>query len=273
MNPANYLRLALLLSEGHANTFKRNLLTIVQLTLAEHYGVDSVTVSDLIKEISNNYSLDFSDQEIKSAISSARTGEIIESQPIDDPVYYTYQLSPKAYEKFKKKKDATDPLPTLIEKFCNKNPDRLMISQDDLKEAVYRFLYQSFNSDIKTVLALMNYHGEIKQFDLEKKGFTDEQLLTLDAFFNWHDDEKNRLIFQYVSFCYEYCVITMKKDKPTASSIFGGKEFYLDTNIIFRLAGFNKAERRDSVAAFLNKCKECGVGLNFTNFTKNLSRN
>lgn len=190
MNPANYLRLALLLSEGHANTFKRNLLTIVQLTLAEHYGVDSVTVSDLIKEISNNYSLDFSDQEIKSAISSARTGEIIESQPIDDPVYYTYQLSPKAYEKFKKKKDATDPLPTLIEKFCNKNPDRLMISQDDLKEAVYRFLYQSFNSDIKTVLALMNYHGEIKQFDLEKKGFTDEQLLTLDAFFNWHDDEK-----------------------------------------------------------------------------------
>jgi len=268
MNPANYLRLALLLSEGHAHTFKRNLLTIIQLILAEHYGASSVTISEIVKEISNNYSLDFSDQEIKNAISSARSGEIIEVQPVDDPVYYTYQLSPRAYEKFKRKKDVTDPLPSLIEKFCNENPDLLMISQDDLKEAVYRFLYQSFNSDIKTVLALMNYHGEAKQFDLEKKGFTNEQILTLNAFLNWHDAEKNKLIFQYVSFCYEYCVITMKKDKPTVASIFGGKEFYLDTNIIFRLAGFNRAERRDSVAAFLNKCKECGVSLNFTNFTK-----
>lgn len=268
MNPANYLRLALLLSEGRAHTFKRNLLTIVQLILAEHYGTSPVTISDIIKEINSNYSLSFSDQEVKNAIFSARSGEIIELKPVNDPVYYTYQLSPKAYEKFKRKKDTTDPLPSLIEKFCTENPDLLMISQDDLKEAVYRFLYQSFNSDIKTVLALMNYHGETKQFDLEKKGFTNEQILTLNAFLNWHDDEKNKLIFQYVSFCYEYCVITMKKDTPTAASIFGGKEFYLDTNIIFRLAGFNKAERRDSVTAFLNKCKECGVGLNFTNFTK-----
>ena len=61
--------------------------------------------------------------------------------------------------------------------------------------------------------------------------------------------------------------MTVKKDKTVFASIFKGKEFYLDANIIFRLAGFNKTERKDAVTAFLSKCRECGVKINYSNFT------
>lgn len=154
-----------------------------------------------------------------------------------------------------------------VEQFLNENQSEEFISCFELEDVICRFLYQGFNSDIQTVLALMNYHGEPKQWDLDVKGFSEREIISLNAFLNWENTPKNELIFKYVSFCYEYCVMTVKKDKTVFASIFRGKEFYLDANIIFRLAGFNKEERKDAVTAFLNKCQECGVKINYTNFT------
>lgn len=265
MNQTDYLRLALLLSDGQAQTFKKNLLKIIMLVLAENYG-NALTVSDIIKKIENNYSLSFADGEIRTAIFSAKNGTILEDKGSKDPVYFTFALSPAAYENFKNRQ-VTDPLLPFIEQFCQENSDTIALSSEELKNVVYRFLYQGFNSDIETVLALMNYRGESEQWKLEAKGFTNAEIIDLDHFLNWQNSEKNKLIFKYVSFCYEYCIMTVKKDKSAFSNIFRGKEFYLDANIIFRLAGFNKAERKDSVTAFLNKCQECGVHINYTNFT------
>ena len=59
MNQASFLRLALVLSDGQAMTFKKNLLKLVNLVLFENYGQD-LTISEIIKKISEKYSLDFS---------------------------------------------------------------------------------------------------------------------------------------------------------------------------------------------------------------------
>ena len=58
MNQASFLRLALVLSDGQAMTFKKNLLKLVNLVLFENYGQD-LTISEIIKKISEKYSLDF----------------------------------------------------------------------------------------------------------------------------------------------------------------------------------------------------------------------
>jgi len=100
----------------------------------------------------------------------------------------------------------------------------MSLSCEELKNVVYRFLYQGFNSDIQTVLALMNYGGQSIQWNLEENGFSSEEIFDLDRFLNWQDSEKNKIIFKYVSFCYEYCVMTVKKDKSVFSDIFRGKE-------------------------------------------------
>ena len=63
MNQASFLRLALVLSDGQAMTFKKNLLKLVNLVLFENYGQD-LTISEIIKKISEKYSLDFADNEI-----------------------------------------------------------------------------------------------------------------------------------------------------------------------------------------------------------------
>ena len=265
MKQSDFLRLALLLSDGEAVTFKRNLAKLVKFVLFENYG-NSLTISEIIQQINERYSLCFADNEIKSAILSAKES-IVEIRPTKDPVYFTYSISPKEYEK-QLNCFTDDALTPYIEKFLSGNQSEGFISCDDLKQVIYRFLYQGFNSNIQTVLSLMNYHGEIKEWDLGEGGFTDKEIVSLNAFLNWQNAEKNALLFKYVSFCYEYCVMTVKKDKTAFASIFQGKEFYLDANVIFRLAGFNKAERKDAVTAFLSKCKECGVCINYTNFTR-----
>ena len=102
MNQASFLRLALVLSDGQAMTFKKNLLKLVNLVLFENYGQD-LTISEIIKKISEKYSLDFADNEIKSAISSAPSGSIVEARPSTDPVYFTYSISPNEYKKLQGK--------------------------------------------------------------------------------------------------------------------------------------------------------------------------
>ena len=56
MNQASFLRLALVLSDGQAMTFKKNLLKLVNLVLFENYGQD-LTISEIIKKISEKYSI------------------------------------------------------------------------------------------------------------------------------------------------------------------------------------------------------------------------
>ena len=265
MDQASFLRLAMVLSDGQGQTFKANLQKIVMLVLAENY-CHQLTISNIVQKIKERYSLDFADGEVKAAITSIRDGAIIESRQNLDPVYYTYSLSPNAYQKYKLK-DITDPLQPFIEKFCEEPENYIPFSCEEMKDVVYRFLYKGFNSDIQTVLALMNYRGEKKQWHLEEKGFSNDEIVSLDAFLNWKNVEKNQLIFKYASFCYEYCVMTVKKDKSVFTDIFRGKEFYLDANVIFRLTGFNKEERKASMDAFLNKCRSCGVVINYSNFT------
>ena len=232
MNQASFLRLALVLSDGQAMTFKKNLLKLVNLVLFENYGQD-LTISEIIKKISEKYSLDFADNEIKSAISSAPSGSIVEARPSTDPVYFTYSISPNEYKKLQGK-IIGDALLPFIEQFLNENQSEEFLACAELEDVVCRFLYQQFNSDIQTVLALMNYSGESNQWNLEVTGFSDKEIISLNAFLNWENASKNELIFKYVSFCYEYCVMTVKKDKTVFASIFKGKEFYLDANIIFR---------------------------------------
>lgn len=265
MKQSDFLRLALLLSDGETVTFKRNLAKLIKFVLFENYG-NSLTISEIIQQVNERYSLSFADNEIKSAILSTKES-VVEIRPTKDPVYFTYSISPEEYER-QLNFFTDDALTPLIEEFLSGDQSENFISRDAFKEVIYRFLYQGFNSNIQTVLSLMNYRGEIKEWDLDERGFADKEIVSLNAFLNWQNAEKNELLFKYVSFCYEYCVMTVKKDKTSFASIFRGKEFYLDANIIFRLAGFNKAERKDAVTAFLDKCKECGVNINYTNFTR-----
>ena len=62
-------------------------------------------------------------------------------------------------------------------------------------------------------------------------------------------------------------MLTVKKDFSSYRDIFRGKSFYLDSNVIFRLAGINNEERKIVTSAFIDKCLEEGITVKYTNFT------
>ena len=46
-----------------------------------------------------------------------------------------------------------------------------------------------------------------------------------------------------------------------------GKKFYIDANVIYRLMGINNESRRKAMKEFVEKCRETGIELLYTNVT------
>jgi ribosomal protein S17 len=67
------------------------------------------------------------------------------------------------------------------------------------------------------------------------------------------------------SLCVDYGMITSKKDID--ANVFQGNHFLLDSNIIFRLIGFNNAERKRLLEHFIQRCGEVNISLHYTNIT------
>ncbi len=127
----------------------------------------------------------------------------------------------------------------------------------------FKYLYFCFNSNKNSILALLdNVKENGEQF---KKSESDIKLINL--FLNWEDEEKNKFVYNIVSYGYVYCSLTVKKDEILANRLFRGKKFILDANIIFRLAGINNDVRMNTIKSFVEKCKEVGVTLCYTTAT------
>lgn len=62
-------------------------------------------------------------------------------------------------------------------------------------------------------------------------------------------------------------MLTIKKDKILSAELFKGKRFYLDANIIFRMAGINNEERKTATRSFIQHCCQVGIELYCTSTT------
>ena len=62
-------------------------------------------------------------------------------------------------------------------------------------------------------------------------------------------------------------MLTIKKDNILSAELFKGKRFYLDANIIFRMAGVNNEERKTVTTGFVHHCQKAGIELYCTSAT------
>ena len=258
----NIFRLAMILSSGQAQNFQTNLRKLVKLVLYDNFETP-IKLTKIQALIEEQYSLAFSDAELISAIKKDSDDIIINT--CTDPVNNTYQLQPEAFKKIQEKQTVN--IDEYISKFLESGESEDSWEFETVKELVYKFLYFSFNSDTKTVLELMNRKtAETKSYCVSDE-FSPDEAKIINAFLNWNYVSKNEFVLNLISSCFDYCMLTVKKDTSSFSSIFNGKEFYLDSNIIFRLAGFNKVERQVSMDAFIRKCVDSGVKICYTNHT------
>ena len=257
----NIFRLAMILSSGQAQNFQTNLKKLIKLILYDNFSTP-IKLSEIQSSIEEQYSLTFSDDELLNAI---KTDKDIIVHNYADPVKNTYELQPSKFKSIQIQQTVN--IDDYISRFLESDENESAWNFEIVKELIYKFLYFSFNSDAKTVLDLMNRQKtETKSYCVNDE-FTPDEAKIINAFLNWDYVPKNEFVLHLISSCFDYCMLTVKKDTISYSSIFNGKEFYLDSNIIFRLAGFNKAERQASIDAFIRKCIDANITICYTNHT------
>ena len=268
MQSNNFFRLAMALGASQASKFQTNLFKLIKLCLKDSYP-NVITASELAETIKQNFSLSFSEEEIVDSIHRNKKAVITNSKK--DRLYNEYQLTLEEYQKETAKDDCAVNIDNFISDFIEVRREKGEdLDFDETKKTIYDFLYFTFNSDAQTVLELIdkNRVTEKTEYSVDES-FTPEQARTINNFLNWKHQKKNEFVLNMISSCFDYCMLTVKKDTTSFSDVFNGKQFFLDTNIIFRLAGFNKLERQRSIVSFIDKCKEANIAFCYTNHTKN----
>lgn len=271
MKESDILRLLIITQNGQSGNFESNLLKLVSMVLYDA-DISGLTVDDIRKELILKYDLEFTNDEIIRAIkkkhseiiSTNKTTQIIRQGKkfTETELYYT--LNVKVISKFKSNEESNN-LRIIIEKYKNYNP-QINKNNTEIEDLLMKFLYYTFNTNKDTLMLFLKG----KNISIPSDGiyeYSEEDKVFLNDFLNWDNKEKNELIFLTASYCVDYCMLTIKKDFSSYKDIFKGKSFYLDSNVIFRLAGINNEERRIVTSSFINKCIDQGIIIKYTNFT------
>lgn len=260
MNENNVFRIAVVLGDSNSSNFESNLGKLIVYELSESYGknMDSLAIVDMIKK---DFSLEFSIEEIEKACEKNKHVICTKQDKSNQKLYYT--IFEKEYNKYKSKKRVD--IDEFIERFISSSEDEYNFSE--VKDLIYRFLYETFNSDKSIVMDFINPSNTKQTNKILENKFSSDQANTINRFLNWDYEPKNIFILNLICSCFEYCLLTVKKSTKSFADIFRGKVFFLDSNIIFRLAGFNNEDRKTVMTAFVDKCLDAGIKLSYTNIT------
>lgn len=253
------LRFAILFGDNEAKNFTTNLKKMIELVMYQSHP-RPMTVDEILTRIKVSYKMEFANKEIKVILTKNKKG-----------TFYTKEdkfcLTPERYQHIARIYEEKS-LSVHIQEFYKINNCQNIWTIEKVEELINRFIYNQFLSDYNTLATLIDPHNKIVSIDLTGESYSEEEKEILNDFINWDKNEKNNLLFELISSCLQFCMMTARKDNDLSKTLFNGKIFYMDSNIIFRLAGFNKSERKSAMENFIRKCKECGVELKYTNFTK-----
>lgn len=245
----------MILENQGATTRDRYICKFVEYVLfdSEKSELSSLEICTCIK---NRFQLEFDLTEIEAAVKKRGIGRLEETQGY-------YRLTPKVANQLSSQKSSLDQLRSYLTLFSQDRPN---VDIEATLMLVQKYLYFCFNSNASNLLSLIGEnpkHIDSTTFTAEFNP-SQEEIDIINDFIHWENAEKNKFMYSVVSSCYEYCLITANKSPTISKSIFRGKKFFLDTNIIFRIAGFNKDERRFVSKVFVEKCREVGVALCYT---------
>lgn len=255
MNENSILRLALIMEDQSATTVDKYICKLVECVLFFSEEPQHLSAIELCEQIAIHYKLEFDVLEIENAISKKSRGRIILTDK-------KYELSPKVIDQLSRQTSFQTLLEKYIQEFLFETKNTY--DADGLLRKLQEYLYFCFNSSKENLLSLLSTQPVTVQSSFVA---TDDEVQQINDFVSWDNAEKNKLLYDIISFSYEYCMLTTKKDTLLSQRIFRGKKFYLDANIIFRMAGINKDERRFVTESFIKKCNEVGIELYYTSET------
>lgn len=261
----NVLRLAIALSDVESKKFNKILSSIIIGLLKSNNPNQKYSSADIQRLILSTYGLEFSTSEIETAID-------------DDSAYFeTYKennirfcsLSSKAISKpSSNDQNSSFNIDKCIDAFFEEHKESLSnIGKFDklfIKSTVNKYIYNSFNNDKEELAYLMSGKLKTTQQNSNKR-YSPKEVKLIKLFLDWNNEEKNKFVFDVVRAAYNYCILTIKENAE--DSMFSYKKLYLDTNVIFSLAGINGKDRMYSTQAFIKKSKELHSNIYYTSCT------
>lgn len=232
---------------------------IESVFLAENNKI--IGIHSLIDKIKHKYVLDFTEEEVKDIIKD--TDYFITSNCKVEGVKIS--LNGKRLNNIKEKISAKN-LDFFIGVFHKENS---AYSLDELKKLLYSFLYNVFQNNVLSFGKLIDPLFKVEDLqNINDYNLKDKEIEVINKFLNWDNDEKNKIIYNISLLSVEYCLITNKKGDSFRLDSLKNKNFFLDTNIIFRAIGINGEDRQKRTITFLEKFKEANENLFISKFTE-----
>jgi hypothetical protein len=259
MERESLFRLALVSHDEAPATLRKYITILAKLSMYNTPKLEfsAAKITLIIQQL---YELSFSESEISDALK-------FDSCFIYDNDRNVYYLSDRGIREIKEFGSPRLSLNKFIDDFfISLYPNSSEEIKKCIKEKINEYIYCSFVSGKETMLSLIscarvefpqNIHFEA----------TSEQKRIISEFLNWECSEKNQCIYEIISYCVDYGMITAKVDKKEYVKFFTGKSFILDTNVILRLIGLDNEEKQSIIAHFVSRCLDVNIELCYTNIT------
>lgn len=247
------LRFAMILQSQAPSTLNKYICKLVEAVLLEHQA--GLSLYTLSQAINTQFNLAFTEGEIESAIIKKGQSRILIANGI-------YSLSASTIQSLSTQPSLSGKLDAIISKFVSATSIDAPVTE--VASLLLKYLYYCFNSNVDNLLSLFEEKiaYSVKSFEASA-----EEISLINAFIAWEDSEKDSIVYSLSATCYEYCMLAIKKDNILSAELFKGKRFYLDANIIFRMAGVNNEERKTVTTGFVHHCQKAGIELYCTSST------
>ena len=249
------LRLIMTMNTSHQD-FTHNLLNVIKYVM--FCSKRALTPLEVRSEILERVGLEFTEQEIRRAISiGVQKDSIIK---IDSS---TFLLSDDEMQEIQKRDE--DTFSKIISQYIQVYNVK-SYKHNDIYDMIFEYVFWYMNTNMQILLSMLQNKKIEKVTD--EYDCSNEKREIINNFIDWDNDEKNKILYNIISFAVDYCKMTVKKGNRAFTNFFEGKKFYLDANIIFRLIGINNKERQSVTRDFIRKCQESGITIVYTNITK-----
>lgn len=253
MTEQTLFRFAMILQNQAPSTLNKYICRLAEAILSDY--PNGISLYELSNLINTQFSLAFTEEEIAQAIIKKGLNHIVVSDGV-------YSLTVSAKKKITNQVSFAEELREMIDKFIIMFAVKK--SADEIYALLLRYLYFCFNSNVENLLSLFENQSVMVSSAFEAQP---EEISVINDFITWNNSKKDALIYNLIATCYEYCMLTIKKDKILSTELFKGKRFYLDANIIFRMAGINNEERKTVTQGFIDHCRQAGIKLYCTSAT------
>ena len=222
-------------------------------------GKESITLTELIVFINDEYGLLYSAEEIEDVVIKGRDAS---------QCYYCYDdnidLMISLTGEYKNKLSLVCGQKTLYD-YIDEYLALFNIENVSSKDLILRFLYEMFTTNLEGYKLIL--HEKIDSLGVDNSAYTEDEKAIINDFLNWPDEGKDKAIYDLAGYSLEYCMMTNQKNTSINVQNLKGKSFYIDTNVVYRALGLNSDNLKARAHLFLSKFKEVGEYLYISHST------